>query len=104
MYSPHPGHWQRARCTACGHIVDDPGAPSSKDLAADIATRGDYIVVERGDGHCDVERIRDSGERVTPRENVSFNEAREIARAGADEQRGRVWISHRSDPHNIRPF
>jgi hypothetical protein len=32
--APYPGYWQRARCQddTCGHIVDEPDAPSSKDL------------------------------------------------------------------------
>jgi hypothetical protein len=65
---------------------------------------GDRIIVELGADLCDVEIVAESGKRVAFLKNVSCEDAKRLARAGAAEAHCMVWICHYSDRDNIQPY
>ncbi len=71
-----------------------------------MAAPGDRIIVELDDvqERCDLDKIDDSGNRVTARTNLAFNTGQEIAREGASESGGTVWICHHSTRDDLRRY
>jgi hypothetical protein len=60
---------------------------------------GDYIIVRKSDGKCDVEKVFDDNERRPFSVNRTFNEAVDMAWGGCADGDGRVWGTPRFGSH-----
>ena len=70
-----------------------------------MAKPGDAIIVEHRDGFCHVQRVSDSGDRITVRDDItSLHIAFEIARSGLSGPDNRVWTCAEDSPDRLLPY
>ena len=63
---------------------------------------GDRIIVDLGNGYCDVDKITPAGDQITVRLELPYDMAREFALESADAANAEVWCCHHAQRTLVR--